>query len=128
MPRRALPTTPLTDSESMFVARNIKMAQAVTNQRAPKITCMDRGEVYSLACLGLCNAVHKHNPKRGRFSTIAYWTMNSTINNALKHMFREMRTPLRLQRLNESQLAGRIHPGFARVDNLDSLARAERFV
>jgi DNA-directed RNA polymerase sigma subunit (sigma70/sigma32) len=89
---------------------------------------MDRGEVYSLACLGLCEAVHKHDTTRGAFSTIAYWVMNSRINNALKFIYREKRTPLRLVRLGDRQLRGRIDPGFARVDNLDSLARAERFL
>lgn len=54
---------------------------------------LELDEVYGELATGMCYAAHSFNPKRGKFSTLAYYCMSSELNKTYKYNNRNRRIP-----------------------------------
>ena len=54
---------------------------------------LELDEVYGELATGMCYAAHMFNPDRGKFSTFAYYCMNSELNKSYKLKNRNKRIP-----------------------------------
>ena len=94
MGRPGLQYGPLTELQRETVAANLGVAiYAIGLRRQRALGILNEDDLTELAWIGLCKGAQRHNPKRGKFSTIATRAIFSEINSELRKQARKKRRP-----------------------------------